>query len=140
VFTDTVLWALAGSPGTGIPSRVYWLPEKPLEITVIFGQSEEDYEADGINFIRWVFSRDLISQARAAGTAGVGDVQVKVRGNRLFLQLESPNGQVKLFTDAEAMLDFVRRTYQEVDQLTETDLLPLTDDQLREAMLDWGLM
>jgi hypothetical protein len=136
-----VIWTPVDPPANvKIPSQVYWRSSSPLEITVVFGQVEEDYEATDMAFIRWVFSRDLIPQARAAGQAGLGDVQVTINGDRLILQLDSPQGRIKLSTSAETIMDFVRRTYVEVGDGYEADMLPLSDDALREAMLDWGLM
>lgn len=123
-----------------IVSKLLWRSDHPLEIVILFGESGSDTSIDEKNVV-WKFSRDLITEAAKNGTSGLGDVQVKVdAAARLTLRLESPSGVVRLRTEAITILQFVQRTYREVNETDEVDLLHLTNEEIREAMLDWGLL
>jgi hypothetical protein len=138
-----VLWlVLDSSPQVSIVSKLIWRTDRPMEITAAFGAEGDSPEVQDTDYIRvWRFSRDLLTEAAASGSAGLGDVHVEIdHASRLILRLDSPTGTIRLRTQAATVLEFVQRTLDEVAQDTETDMLPLSDDDLREMMLDWGLM
>lgn len=136
IIEPSVVWSALDAPSTlDVASKIIWDSAHPLEIVIVFAQA-----GDARGGISWKFSRDLITEAAENGTAGLGDVQVTIDAcAQLVLRLQSPHGTVRLRTGAAAVLDFIGRTLKAVDRLTEAGLLPLTDSELREAMLDWGL-
>jgi hypothetical protein len=125
-----------------IPSRVYWRSEYPLEIVIVFGATADeednpDYNEPDAGHVRWAFSRELVTEARAKGKAGIGDVHVEIKVNTLFLTLTSPFGEVKLRTVSGIMEDFIRRTYEVMNSGAEEDAMPLTDIELQLIMHQW---
>jgi hypothetical protein len=130
-----VLWTPVRHPGVTIPSRLSWDSACPLEVTVTFTEAGVFGTADTI---RWVFGRDLITEASAGGKAGLGDVQVEVTHGMLLLLLTSPFGAIELSTEAALVLAFVQRTLREVDEDDEAGRLPLTDDELEDTVQQWG--
>lgn len=125
-----------------IVSKVIWRSDHPLEIVIVFGEAGDSLDIDDKNEgVVWKFGRDLITEAARDGVSGLGDVQVEIdAAARMTLKLDSPAGTVRLRTEAVTILQFVQRTFREVDEDDEAGLLNLDDDALREAMLDWGLM
>ena len=108
-----------------VESSLYWSSGSPLEIIISFGP------------VPWAISRELISEALATGEEGEGDVHVKVADGTILLRLHSPYGKVELRTGAAFLAAFLKKTYAEIDQLTEADQLPLTDLDLRLLMQAW---
>ena len=139
-----VMWTPVMPPREGvlIPSKMYWRDSRPLEIVIIFGDvTDTPDDGDGsAELVRWVFSRDLVADADTHGKAGLGDVHIEITCARLLLSLTSPFGTIKVRTDADKILNFLKRTYLTVSMSTESDYLPLTDSDIHEQMLDWGLM
>jgi hypothetical protein len=140
-----VMWVPVDPPREGmlIPSKMYWRDDRPLEVRVIFGDisdTPDDGDGEDPGLVRWVFSRELITDADTHGKAGLGDVHVEITCARLLLSLTSPFGTIKIRTDASKILNFIKRTYLTVSMSTESDYLPLTDSEIHEQMLDWGLM
>lgn len=70
----------------------------------------------GNSTVEWVFARDLLHDGLLAPT-GVGDVRVQpLPGNvgRVRLELSSPSGYAVFTTCAQALGDFLNRTYDAV--------------------------
>jgi hypothetical protein len=125
-----------------IPSRVYWRSEHPLEIVIVFGTTVDeadnpDYNDPDASHIRWVFSRELLTEARMKGKAGIGDVHVEITRDTMFLTLTSPFGEVKLRTVSRLMEEFIRRTYEVTNSEAEEGAMPLTDIELQLIVREW---
>jgi len=103
----------------------------PYAVAVVF------FTADGP--VRWVFARDLLDEG-LVHEVGEGDVQVApVRdafGDTVVqLRLASPDGVAVLEAPADAVLDFLARSYGHVPPGREADYLDL-DDVLGALLAD----
>ena len=71
--------------------------------------------------VDWVFARDLLADGLIA-SAGSGDVRVQpmpMNPSRVQLELSSPSGHAVFTTCAQALGDFLHRTYVAVPPETE---------------------
>ena len=71
--------------------------------------------------VDWVFARDLLHDG-LIGPAGTGDVRVQPmpgNPNRVQLELSSPSGHAVFTTCAQALGEFLHRTYDAVPGGTE---------------------
>lgn len=100
-----------------LTAELEYNPTDPYAVTAVFHTSEQP--------IRWVFARDLLDEG-LVHDVGDGDVQV-VPGHdplgtrRLQLRLSSPDGVAVLETSADAVLEFLARSYALVPPGTESD-------------------
>lgn len=133
IVVPMIIWTriAADAPPVMVPSRMYWQAKKPLEVCVVFNSPGYATDDDDSDDVRWVFGRDLVTQALRDGIAGEGDVTIEISHGLLVLHLTSPFGEITLRTEAVTVTDFIRQTFAAVDQLTEADWLPLDDAALR---------
>jgi hypothetical protein len=108
--------------GTTMISWLSWDSGSPLELTLGFQMGDEA--------VIWVFGRDLVTEARVGGEAGLGDVRVSIHGGTLLLELISPFGKAVLETSSAVIEGFVMRTFSLVPAGEEFDYLPLSNPEL----------
>lgn len=100
----------------------------PYAVTALFETGAE-------RPVRWVFARDLLDEG-LVHDVGEGDVQV-VPGQDLLgrhtvqMRLASPDGVAVLEAEADAVLEFLGRSYALVPPGTESEHLDLDADLAR---------
>ena len=94
-------------------------PVVPVKVDLTY-HSRDPYAVQasfrtGNSTVEWVFARDLLHEG-LAGPAGTGDVRVQpVSGAaKVQLELSSPSGYAVFTTCAQALGDFLSRTYEAV--------------------------
>lgn len=100
-------------------------PVVPVKVDLTY-HSRDPYAVQasfrtGHSTVEWVFARDLLHDGLLDST-GSGDVRVQpVTGNSAMVQLElsSPSGYAVFTTCAQALGDFLTRTYEAVPAGTE---------------------
>ncbi len=129
---STVLpWTLIGDGlNVELTSSLYWSTNTPLEVKLVFRALAEDVE--------WTFARDLLLDGIRQGDAGHADVKVHTIDDTLFLNLNSPFGQVTLKTSAAVIGQFLAAIYAQVPRGQE-DYGDATDLAIREIMKRDGL-
>lgn len=117
--------------------------EVPVVLTAALEyQSSDPYAVSVVFFtmdgpVRWVFSRDLLDEG-LVHEVGDGDVQIAPMRDQfgeqvLQLRLASPDGVAVLEASADAVLDFLARSYGRVPPGHESDHLDI--DAAVEALL-----
>ncbi len=94
--------ALASVPG-GLPvrARLRYTTHDPYALTMSFAIDESTP-------VEWVFGRELLI-AGLSRPSGVGDVQVFPSGDRVVIDLASPDGTARIVGEAGSLIRFVAK-------------------------------
>ena len=114
--------ALASVPG-GLPvrARLRYTTHDPYAVAMGFA-------IDECTPVEWVFARDLLI-AGISRPSGVGDVHVFPAGDKIVIDLASPDGTARLVADPAALTRFVSKMLSAVPVGTE-DRYSNFDDEL----------
>jgi hypothetical protein len=125
IVTESWSWTVSEEDDSTVPALVEWDSDEPLVIRIIF-------DSNG-HMIPWMFARELLEAALRHGTAGVGDVSIKVDKSALYLTLDSPFGTITLRSGASHFAGFLRSTYAVVPETAE-DLTLAVDVALEKIL------
>lgn len=101
--------------GPAIPSLATWDESEPLSVKVAFGFGFGEP-------IVWDICRDILGDAiaRPEKIFGDGDVCARVSFGMMFLNLQSPDGQIMLTASTDQLGAFLLKTYERVPRGQET--------------------
>lgn len=98
--------------GSFVNSVADYVAEDPLAVSVTFSPGEGEDST-------WILGRDLLLEALSGEegrSVGEGDVKCILMGERLFLQLSSPDGHATLSAPRSEMDNFIKLTLATVPQ------------------------
>lgn len=107
-------------------------PVVPVKVNLTYHSRDPyavqaSFRTGGGSAVDWVFARDLL-HAGLIGPAGRGDVRMQPLPNnpgRVQLELTSPSGHAMFTTCADALGEFLSRTFDAVPRGTEYSWLDL---------------
>jgi hypothetical protein len=122
--TEMVLASVPG--GLPVRARLRYTTQDPYAVAMSFA-------IDECTPVEWVFARDLLI-AGIARPAGVGDVHVFPAGDRIVVDLASPEGTARLVAEPAPLTRFVAKMVSAVPVGTE-DRFSNIDEELAAL---WG--
>jgi hypothetical protein len=121
ISADITLNLVVGAEyGVPVPAHFSYSAHEPFSVIAAFHA--------GGNEVRWVFARDLLAEG-STRPSGEGDVTcwpATIAGERVVsIALRSPSGQALLEAPAEAIDEFLQRSYDVVPRGRESGYLDL---------------
>lgn len=120
-----------GLPDVALPALLRYSAADPFAVRlVLLLPVEEGSEGDGPESVEWLFSRSLLTDGLVA-PAGAGDVQVRVEGREVVLELA---GSASVVLPLDGLVEFLTDSYAVVPTGAESDVAPDLEQEIARLL------